>query len=121
MLYIDMEPVKGILFVRLKGKLNQKNIQKLDNEVLSLLKNVGIKNIVFNLSELDCIDKSGKKAIVRMFVMCMQNKGESFICVGENKKVLSIFKNLPDKIVHDELAALRLKEEICQKMLKWQF
>ena len=108
MLNIDMEPVKGILFVRLSGKLDKNNIEKLNKEVLTFLKDIGIKNIVFNLSNLNHIDKYGKEAIVHSFIMCMKNKGESFVCVGNNKKIISMFKNLPDKMVSDELSAERI-------------
>ena len=108
MLNVDIKPVKGILFVRLSGNLDKKTLDKLDSDLFSFLEDVGIKNIVFNVSELDYIDKYGKNFILQVFVLCMKNKGEGFICVGDNKKILSSFKSFPDKIVKDELTALKL-------------
>lgn len=107
MLNIDIKPVRGVLFVRLSGKLNKKSIDKLDS-VFAFLKDVGIKNIVFNVSNLEHIDKCGMEKILKGLLFCIKNNGESYICVGDNKKILSSFRNLPDRIVNDELTAVKL-------------
>ena len=104
MLNIDMEPVKGILFIRLSGILDEKNLTKIESEVFSFLKSVGIRNIVFNISNLDYIDKFGKDAIVRY----MKNNKEGFICVGNNKKILPFFDKLSERIIEDELTAVKI-------------
>lgn len=109
MLNIDIEPTKGILFVRLSGKLNRKNITKLNREVISLLKTAGIKNIVFNINDLEYIDKYGKNAILNSFRICAHNKGQGFICINNNKKDNFKLTNIKNtKVINDELTAVQL-------------
>ncbi len=110
MLEIDIRPIKGVLFVRLKGNLDKKNINKLNHEVIKFQKKVGIKNIVFNIMELDDIDNDGKYALVNSFNLCMRNNGQGFICLGDNKKILDKLMDVFSKVnfVSDELAAVNL-------------
>ncbi len=110
MLTIDIRPIKGILFVRLKGILNKMNIVKLNNEVLKFQEKAGIKNIVFNVSELEDIDNYGKHALLKSFNLCKRNHGQSFICVLDNQKIVkklqpSFQKN---EVVTDELTAIKI-------------
>ena len=48
MLNVGTEFRKGILFVRLKGHLNKDTISKLNKRVTKVVKDNGIRNIVFN-------------------------------------------------------------------------
>ena len=106
MLKIDIKPIKGILFIRLSGILNKTTIKNL-NEVTKLIKKVGIKNIVFNINELDYIDKCGINAIFKSFQICQKNNGQGFICINkQNKNILKFSKK--SNIVNDELTALKL-------------
>ena len=52
LLDINLEFCKGILFIRLKGVLNKNTVNKLKDEVNNLVKENGIRNLVFNISEL---------------------------------------------------------------------
>ena len=72
LLNIDMEFKKGILFVRLKGVLNKKTIGKLHDEVTILVKDNGIRNIVFNISELISIDYYGINALLCNYELVKQ-------------------------------------------------
>ncbi len=110
MLKIDMMPIKGILFVRLSGKLVKQSIKSLNNEVLNFQKKIGIKNLVFNLDNLTDIDNYGKYALIDSFNLCKFNHGQSFICLGNNKKILNKIKeNFNEKyLVKDELTATNL-------------
>ena len=110
MLEIDIRPVRGILFVRLKGVLDEKSIDKLNDEVIKFQKKVGIKNIVFNIKELENIDNHGKYALVNSFKICMKNKGQSFICIGDNEEISDKLMDVFSKIdfISDELAAVNL-------------
>ena len=80
MLNIDMEFKKGILFVRLKGVLNKKTIGKLHDEVTILVKDNGIRNIVFNISELISIDYYGINALLCNYELVKQNNGKTLSC-----------------------------------------
>ena len=110
MLQIDIRPFKGILFVRLKGSLDKKSISKLEKEVIKFQKTVGIKNIVFNIEELNEIDNYGKYALINSFNLCIKNKGQSFICLGDNDKISDKLTPIFSKVnfISDELAAVNL-------------
>lgn len=106
MLDIDIRPYKGILFVKLSGKLNKTTKEKLNKEVVLFQKQVGIKNIVFNIENLKEIDSFGKYEIENSLGLCQTNKGKSYICLGKNKKIKNIF---PDKnLITDETSAINL-------------
>lgn len=89
MLNIDIRPYKGILFVRLGGKLNKDTKEKLNKEVIALQQTVGIKNIIFNIEDLQEIDSYGENALKKSFNICENNQGKSYICLGHNKHILN--------------------------------
>lgn len=103
MLDINIKPFKGVLFVRLKGVLNKDSLGKLQNEVSKLIKEVGIKNIVFNISELTDIDYDGMNELFKNYNYCKDNCGKALFVSEKNEDYNnSYFKN---KIVHDEKSA----------------
>ena len=111
MLIIITEFRKGILFVRLKGVLNDKTTYLLKNKVTSLVKKNGIMNLVINLTDLKKIDLKG---ISELFInYCILNKysGKSYLC-GINEKINNIVRSskildyIPE--VNDELNAMRV-------------
>ena len=110
MLDIQMEPRRGILFIRLSGDLNRNNINKINDDVLKFIREIGIKNIVFNLNEVSTIDKYGENALTKSMNTCLSNKGKMLICVSDKKKIYPKLKNRfkKVKIVKDELNAISL-------------
>ena len=80
MLNINLEFHKGILFVRLDGILDKTTIDKLDVEVTNLIKENGIRNIVFNISNLNSIDCDGINKLLDNYELCKLNKGKSLVC-----------------------------------------
>ncbi len=107
MLDIDIKPYCGVLFIRLRGTLNKDNANEL-KDVDNLLKQVGIRNIVFNITALNSIDKEGKKALYESYKIGKGNNGSIILCVKDNEEVTEKISFLLDKIgiVEDELAAL---------------
>lgn len=105
MLEIDMDSKYGILFVRLFGELTKKTRKKLNNEVWNLLVNVGINNVVFNLENVNKLDDSGFKTLVKCYDVCRRNNGNTMICLSKNKfnYDLNSFN-----VVSDELSAVNL-------------
>lgn len=87
MLDINMEFRKGILFIRLKGALNVKTINKLEKEVTELVSENGIRNLVFNLEEVNNIDVKGIDALLKNYKLCKQNDGKTLICNLDNSLV----------------------------------
>lgn len=80
MLEINMEFRKGILFVRLNGELTKKTYAKLNEEVTSLVKENGIRNIVFNVSQLDEIDMKGISFLYYNYELVTLNNGKILVC-----------------------------------------
>lgn len=103
MLKINMEYRKGILFVRLKGNLNKYTVRSLNNYLIPVIDNNGIKYLVYNLKAVTDIDNYGKDSLKKGKNACIKNKGDCFIC--------NTTLNLNEfNIVSDELAALSLIE-----------
>lgn len=93
MLGINLEFHKGILFVRLDGILDKNTVDKLDNEVTHLIKENGIRNIVFNISNLNSIDCDGINRLLNNYKICKLNKGKSLICGLNNGLVKQRINN----------------------------
>lgn len=102
MLKINMEYRKGILFIRLNGELTRLTYQSLNDYLIPLIKNQGIKYIVFNLSKITLIDKYGKESLRTIINETKKYYGKGLICKSKIK-----FNNR-FKIIDNELTALNL-------------
>ena len=111
MLNVGTEFRKGILFVRLKGHLNKDTVNKLNKKVTNIVKENGIRNIVFNFSNLKSIDIKGINTIFYNYELCKNNQGRSMFC-GNNDFIRNKLKKtrLINYIyeVEDELNAIRI-------------
>ena len=111
MLNVGTEFRKGILFVRLKGHLNKDTIDKLNKRVTKVVKENGIRNIVFNFSNLKSIDVNGINAIFYNYELCKKNEGRSLMC-GNNDNIRKKLKK--SRLINyvyetsNELTALKL-------------
>jgi len=111
MLNVGTEFRKGILFVRLKGHLNKDTIDKLNKRVTKVVKENGIRNIVFNFSNLKSIDVKGINAIFYNYELCKKNEGRSLMC-GNNDNIRKKLKK--SRLINyvyetsNELTALKL-------------
>ena len=93
LLEIDKQFYKGILFVRLSGELSKKTIDKLKADVSTIIKNNGIRNIVFNISNLSLIDCYGINALLYNYELCRDNKGNTLICGFKDNVVRKRIEN----------------------------
>ena len=111
MLNVGTEFRKGILFVRLKGDLNKDTIYKLNKRVTSVVKESGIRNIVFNFERLRSIDTKGINSILYNYELCKKNKGKSLLC-GNNDNIRKRLKSsrLINYVyeIKDELTAIKI-------------
>ncbi len=110
MLEIEMEFIKGILFIRLDGKLNGETSNKLYEDVSEMIFDNGIRNIVFNLENISEIDVNGINSLIYNYELCKKNHGDSIIC-NINSTVESAFTKgmkgfIP--ITSNELTALNI-------------
>ncbi len=87
MLDINMECRKGILFIRLGGELTKETVGKLNTEVTELVKEAGIRNIVFNVENLISIDMKGISTLFYNYELCKNNKGKSMLCGVEKTAI----------------------------------
>lgn len=87
MLDINFEFRKGILFIRLRGELTKKTIKDFDTLVTMLISDNGIRNVVFNVSELVCIDLKGISRLFYNYELCKKNKGISLLCCIDNTDI----------------------------------
>lgn len=93
MLEINMEFRKGILFIRLNGELTKNTAWKLNQEVTDLVKETGIRNIVFNVENLTAIDMKGISTLFYNYELCKNNKGKSMLCGVNHTVVRNRIKN----------------------------
>ena len=111
MLNVGTEFRKGILFVRLKGHLNKDTVNKLNKRVTKIVKQNGIRNIVFNFTNLKSIDIKGINSIFYNYELTKQNEGVSMFC-GNNDNIRNKLKKtrLVNYIyeIKDELSAIRI-------------
>lgn len=88
LLEIELEFKKGILFVRLNGILNKQTLNNFKNEVTKLIKETGIRNIVFNMSNLQDIDLDGIEELYNNYKISKDNNGSTFVCgLGDTNKI----------------------------------
>lgn len=112
MLKMDLEYQKNqkeILFIRLKGTLNRRNIYKINNYIVPVLIKHKINNIVYNLKDLRSIDESGIDAILNTKCIVLKSRGKIYLCEVNDNISLKI-KRLHIKVTSSELTALKLIE-----------
>lgn len=93
MLEINMEFRKGILFVRLCGELTKDTVQYLNDEVTKRIQDNGIRNVVFNIEELDYIDLKGVHSLFYNYEVCHKQKGKTLLCGLQNNLVTKRIKS----------------------------
>lgn len=110
MLKIEMEFIKGILFIRLGGKLNSDTCNKLYEEVSEMIFDNGIRNIVFNLENIKEIDINGINSLIYNYKLCKQNNGDSIVCSINSIVKQSLIGNIKNYIpvTSNELTALNI-------------
>lgn len=84
MLDVNFEFRRGILFIRLCGELTKNTIKDFDLLVTKLISDNGIRNVVFNVSELSRIDLKGISRLFYNYELCKNNKGISLLCCIDN-------------------------------------
>lgn len=87
MLETNLEFRKGILFVRLNGKLTRDTTHYMEEEVISKIKSSGIRNIVFNIENLTDIDLKGINTLLYTYEICNHDHGRSLLCGILNKDI----------------------------------
>ena len=90
---------KGVLFVRIKGVITHETEDNY-NEVISMIKDNGIRKVVINLKKVYKIDLKGINILFYTYEIIKNNKGEL------------IFSNINDNIIQ------RIKKSHINKYVK---
>lgn len=106
---MDLEYEKGVLFVRLKGKLDSKKANKINNYLIPLILKHDIKYLIYNLEYTINIDCTGIDALLNSKCAIKTNKGKIYFC-KVNRRLEKILKSLNIKILSNEKNALNLIE-----------
>lgn len=93
LLVIETEFRKGVLFIRLEGSLNKDTVSKLNTEITTLIKENGIRNVVFNIEKLDVIDLKGINSLLHIYEIVTNNNGKGLVCGIKNSLVSHRIKN----------------------------
>lgn len=88
-----MEYRRGILFVRLNGKLTKETISSLKQTVSQLITENGIRNVVFNIDGLIEIDLYGIQELLSNCYVAKQNQGRALLCGMKNTRVRRRIEN----------------------------
>lgn len=111
MLDINLEFIRGMLFVRLEGVLDSNTCTKLSNCLDTMIHEKELKYFVINLEYLSFIDEDGIKAIINRYFDITLHDGKLVVCgyksqCNNNLEIENIF----NKIEHsnNELGALKL-------------
>lgn len=88
MLNTNIEFRKGVLFIRLNGVLNKITMNELDN-TYNLIVDNRVKNIVFNINEIEKIDKFGINKLINIYKNVIKNHLNCYFIKNKllNKKV----------------------------------
>lgn len=111
MLTVNTEFRHGIMFVRLKGDLTKDTVNKLDKKVTNKVRDFGICNLVFNVTNLTKIDYRGINKLLYNYELCKKNHGKTLLC-GNNYNINIKLKRsrLLNYIyeISDELCAMKI-------------
>ena len=92
-------------------RLNKDTVNKLNKRVTKIVKANGIRNIVFNFTNLKSIDIKGINTIFYNYELTKQNEGVSMFC-GNNDNIRTKLKKsrLINYIyeIKDELSAIKI-------------
>ena len=110
---IEMEFIRGMLFVRLDGILSKKTSKELNSVLDKMINEQGIRYFVINLENVNTIDEDGIKSLIDHYFDVIMRNGKLVVC-GYNHKLESqicdevniAFKNIENS--SNELGAFRL-------------
>lgn len=103
----NIEYRENILFIRFIGDLDEKFMKQINIELDNIINDLGISNIVFNISNLDNIDSTALNDLINWYNLINNGKGVSLICGGyTHLKNILLLNNI--KILNNELSAIKL-------------
>ena len=92
MLNTNIEFRKGVLFIRLDGELNKFTMNELD-KTYNLIVDNQVRNIVFNINEVEKVDKFGMNKLFNIYKRINNNSNCYFIKNKLLNKNIKVFDN----------------------------
>ena len=77
---VDYEFKKGVMFVRFLGTLINYNYKEIIDNVIYVIKRIGIKLVVFNLDNIKAIDAFCIDYLLKCNKIIKEEDGKMFIC-----------------------------------------
>ncbi len=90
MLKINLEFRKGVLFVRLEGRINSEEYL---NELNNIIEKIGIKYVVLNTDNIEYFDVNSINNLIKYNKQILKEKKKLLICDNKNRN--QIFSNIP--------------------------
>ena len=116
MLTIDTKYNNGILIIRVKGNLNNENIDYFNREVIDRISIGGIRNIVYNFNDLEQIDLKGIYGLLYSYELCKQNDGCILMCSNKSikdklkrNKLLNYILEVSNELVATKIINMRVR------------
>ena len=103
MLQISTEFRKGVFFVRIVGRIDNEGYLE---DINNIIEQVGIKNIVLNLNELNDISLESINHIMNYNNKVLKEKKQLFICDAKNIRN-RLFSKIPN--ISNEIEAFSLR------------
>ena len=80
---------KGILMIKVRGRMHLKDLQEMETRFKDLIK--GHKSVIIDLSGLEVLFSMGLRALI-MCAQLMELKGGKLVLMAPNSNVLSVLK-----------------------------
>ena len=80
MLDIDLEFIRGMLFIRLKGILDHNTYTKLNDCLDRMIHEEKLKYFVINLESLEKVDEYGLQILINRYYDVMLQNGKILLC-----------------------------------------
>ncbi len=111
MLEMNLEFIRGMLFIRLKGKLDQNTYTKLNDCLDQMIHEKKLKYFIINLENLEKIDEKGIKTILDRYYDISVQDGRLVLCGVSrfsisNQSLRSLFFQIEK--TNNELSAFHL-------------
>ena len=89
-LSLQMAIKRNILFIRLRGELDQASVEGLKYRVTEVLNKYYIRHIIINLEEVPFMDSSGIGFIIERYSQLKERRGKVVVC-SMNEMIERIF------------------------------
>lgn len=105
MLRINMVYNKGILFIRLNGKLISSTVGKINDFLIKTINKHNINKLIYNLDNLYALDQDGEKLIKDSIKAIKKNNGRVLLASSSITINVSKFDKI---LVTDEKNAVKI-------------